>query len=80
MNLTVKILTPATSSQYEAQWVDIKTSSGSMIVQYGHVPLIGFVVPQKISMLLASGALQYVDLVTNGIARIDRTHVIIIAS
>lgn len=63
--------------EYQAQWIEFHTFSGSMIIQYGHAPCIVLLPAKNIHMHLASGIFEAVA-IRGGIAKIERDSVTII--
>jgi F0F1-type ATP synthase epsilon subunit len=77
VNFIIKIIRPMESHEYNVQWIELQTPSGSMIIQYGHVPYITLLPAQSINMYTAARVFEAVAM-QGGLAKIERDSVTII--
>lgn len=80
MNLfSVSIITPVGEQSFQVEWLEIKTPSGSRIIKAGHAPLIALLVPDSTILFLKPGGAVESSIITQGVVRVERTRVLIVA-
>lgn len=76
--MNVKVLGPTTKKILKAEWIDVKTTTGSFLILPGHEPLTVQLIPNTpVSLGLAGGAISTIP-IQQGIFQVNRRDVTII--
>jgi len=70
--IKLTLMSPLTSTILEAEWLEVKTSSGNFVVQHGHAPLITSLANKKDLTIGLYDGTQKVIKVTDGILEVNR--------
>lgn len=79
MNLLVTIIKPTQSSKYDAQFIEALTNAGSLIIQYGHAPLIALLPAQELRVHSSNKMVQAIT-ISSSIMRVERSSITIICN
>lgn len=73
------IVTPQSKYEYDVQWIEAHTSSGSLIIKPGHAPMIVMLIPGfDFSFLLESGDKKIISLQRSGFMEVNRNSAVVL--
>lgn len=76
--MVVEVLTPLTTMQFDAAWLELQSPKGSLVVKEQHAPLVcSLVRGSEIVIHLQSGKQEVIP-ITHGIAHVARDRILLL--
>jgi F0F1-type ATP synthase epsilon subunit len=73
------VVTPQSKYEYDVQWIEAHTASGSLIIKPGHAPMILMLVPGlSFSFMLETSEKKEIALVRPGFMEVNRDGAVVL--